>query len=286
MTLIVCPTPIGNLDDATPRQRDALESADLVACEDTRRCGKLMERLGIERPDGTPRLVTYHEHNADEMAERLVDQLKRGAAVTLVCDAGTPGISDPGYQLVRAAREAGLEVTALPGPVAAVVALSGSGLPTDRFEYCGFVPSSEEKRRSFLEEMNDAGVTTVCYESPNRTVATLRVLSDICGADREVCVARELTKMHEEYLTGGVSEVCRTLEERDGLKGEVTIVLAPASEQDDAVERRIDRMIDALLKQEVAPRGIKDAVAETFDVSRSGLYERIDRRRREVDSAD
>jgi 16S rRNA (cytidine1402-2'-O)-methyltransferase len=286
MTLTVCPTPIGNLDDSTPRQRKALETADLVACEDTRRCGKLMERLGIDRSDGTPRLVTYHEHNADEMAERLVDQLERGAEVTLVCDAGTPGISDPGYRLVRAARQADLDVTALPGPVAALVALSGSGLPTDRFQFCGFVPSSTQKRRDFLTETVESAGTTLFYESPKRVVATLRVLDEVCDPAREVCVARELTKMHEEFVVGRVSEVCDQFAGRDDIKGEIVIVVGPPMTDRNETDRQVNRMIDALLGQDLSSRGIKDAVSETFDVARSGLYDRIERRKQAIDKAD
>lgn len=283
MTLIVCPTPIGNLDDTTPRQRRALEEADLVACEDTRRCGKLMERLGIERADGTPRLVSYHDHNAEEMAERLVDQMRQGAMVTLVTDAGTPGVSDPGFELVRKARRANVEVTALPGPAAAVVALSASGLPTDAFQFRGFVPSGEERREAFIREVDGAGMTAVFYESPKRTIETLKCVRDVCGSHREVCVARELTKVHEEFVVGSVDEVLGELEQRDELKGEIVIVVAPSLEEDDERDRYIDRLIDQLIEQGMSPRGIKDVVAETFEISRSGLYERIDRRRESLD---
>jgi len=283
MTLTVCPTPIGNLDDVTPRQRRALEAVDLVACEDTRRCGKLMEHLGIEREDGTPRLVSYHEHNADEMAERLVEQLRRGAELTLTCDAGTPGMSDPGYRLVREARKAGVEVTALPGAVAGVVALSASGLPTDAYQFLGFAPTGEESRGAAFEAVAEADMTTILYESPQRLVSALNLLEQQSEPAREVCVARELTKVHEEYVTGHITDVREEFAGRDQVKGEVVLIVGPAVEAGEREDKEIDRLIDSLLDQGMSPRGIKDVVAETFEVSRSGLYEWIDRRREQRD---
>lgn len=286
MTLTVCPTPIGNLDDVTPRQRRALEAVDLVACEDTRRCGKLMEHLGIERDDGAPRLVSYHEHNADEMAERLVDQLRRGAELTLTCDAGTPGVSDPGYRLVRAARKAGIEVMALPGPVAGVVALSASGLPTDAYQFLGFAPTGEESRRTAFEAVAQAEMTTILYESPQRLVSALELLDAYSDPAREVCLARELTKVHEEYVVGRVGDVREEVAGREAIKGEIVLIVGPAVTAGEREGKQVDRLIDSLLDQEMSPRGIKDVVAETFEVSRSGLYERIDRRRAKRDDRD
>ncbi len=281
--LTICPTPIGNLDDATPRQQRALAEADMIACEDTRRTGKLLEHLGIEREGGTPELVRYEEHNEREAADQLVDHLRRGADVTLVSDAGTPGISDPGYWLVRAALGADIEVTSLPGSVAAIVGLVASGLPTTDVQFRGFPPSQSGQRRSFLERIDSPALTTVLYESPHRLEALFDDLSEIYGASRRATVGRELTKAHEEYLRGTVGDILDELRDRERIRGECTVVIEPAPEEetDDEV---VDAKIRELLDDGMRSRGIKEVVDELYDVSRSSLYDRIERIRDELDN--
>ena len=166
--LIICPTPIGNLDDLSIRQREALSTADIIACEDTRHTGKLLELLEINDP--APKLISYHEHNALERAAQLAEEVSQGKQVVLVSDAGTPTISDPGYRLVSECMRRDLEITALPGPVAGIVALSASGLPTDRFFFEGFLPARANARKERLGVLRQLGVTTILYESPHRLV--------------------------------------------------------------------------------------------------------------------
>lgn len=273
--LTICPTPIGNLDDVSARQRDALAGADIIACEDTRRTGKLLEHLGIERTEGQPRLVPYHEHNEREAAQKLLEPIRKGESVVLVSDAGTPAISDPGYELVRRVVEANLPMTALPGPVAAMVALSASGLPTDAFQFRGFPPSKSGKRRSFLEEVETTELTTILYEAPHRVRELVADIVDVYGADRRICVARELTKMHEEYLRGGASEIVDELDDREEIRGEFVVLIGPGAEvkADDEI---IDAKIEELLARGLSHRTIKEVIAELFEIPRSELYERIE----------
>lgn len=272
--LTICPTPIGNLDDVTPRQIEVLSSADLVACEDTRTTGKLFELLGIDRSSGTPRFVSYHEHNEQERTPQLIEALERGDEVVLVSDAGTPTVADPGFRLVRAARMAGVDVTVLPGPVAAVVGLAGAGLPTDRWMFEGFAPSKSNARREVLERARDTGVTTVFYESPRRVVDFLEDLEAVYGRDHEVCVARELTKRFEEWLVGGCATVREALAERESVKGELVVVVGPAQplRRDD-----VDEWIEAMLEERVKPAKIKAVVARTTALSKSEVFDRMER---------
>ena len=215
--LIVCPTPIGNLEDITPRVRRALEEADIVACEDTRRAGLLYERLDIPRP----RLVSNHDRNESERAQQLSKEIERGAKVVLVTDAGTPAISDPGYELIRACLERDLEVEVLPGPSAVTTALVASGLPPDRWRFEGYLP----RRPGELERVLRSAETVVAFESPRRLPASLGALATL-APDRPAAVCRELTKLHEEVARGTLGELARRF--RDEVKGEIVVVIAPA----------------------------------------------------------
>ena len=277
--LVVCPTPIGNLDDVTQRQRQALSGADIIACEDTRRAGKLLEVLGIDRSQGRPRLWRYDDHTARSQTASLVDEVRQGRQVVLTTDAGTPTISDPGYRLVRACRDEGLEVVALPGPVAAIVALSASGLATDRFYFEGFLPTKNKARRQRLEALQELEATLLLYESPRRIVGTLESAQEALGEDRRVCVGRELTKRHEEYLTGTIAEVRSELAQRESIRGECTICIEGAvssGEEEADLWSGADELIGALLRQGVRKRTIKDVVDDVFDVTRSEIYDRIE----------
>lgn len=218
-TLYVVATPLGNLKDVTLRAVEVLGSVELVACEDTRRTAKLLSAHGIRA-----RTLSCFEHNEPARIAPVLEVLRRGGDVALVSDAGTPGISDPGYRLVRAAREAELPVVPVPGPSAGIAALSVSGLPTDRFLFVGFLPPRAGARRRSLEELCGVPVTLVFYESPLRCVACLGDMLEILG-DREAFLCREATKRFEEYRRGRISELVAWLEGRE-VKGEVTLVVA------------------------------------------------------------
>jgi 16S rRNA (cytidine1402-2'-O)-methyltransferase len=215
--LIVCPTPIGNMADLTPRARQALEDADLVACEDTRRAGLLFERLDIPRP----RFVSNHEGNEAERAVQLAQQIERGARVALISDAGTPVISDPGFRLVRECVQRGLDVEVLPGPSAVTTALVASALPPSRWRFEGFLP----RRAGELERVLGSAETVVAFESPRRLPASLAALAAL-APNRQAAVCRELTKRHEEVARGSLAELARHF--RDEVKGEIVVVIAPA----------------------------------------------------------
>lgn len=275
--LIICPTPIGNIEDISRRQLRALKEADIIACEDTRRAGKLLELLGIERVEGRPELWRYDDHTAPKQVEPLLQAIDAGRRVVLISDAGTPTISDPGYRLVRACRQTGRKVEVLPGPVAAVVALSGSGLASDRFVFQGFLPSGRNERLKALQELEALRMTVVAYESPRRIVDALEDVESVCGQEREVCVARELTKIHEEFLVGPVAEVRGQLQERqNGVRGEIVLCLSAAGEKpEESRWEEADRAIAILDAQGLATRTIKDVVCELFDVPRSQIYDRI-----------
>jgi 16S rRNA (cytidine1402-2'-O)-methyltransferase len=215
--LTVCPTPIGNLQDLSPRARQALGEADLVACEDTRRAGLLFERLDIPRP----RFVSYHEGNEAERAGQLAQQVERGAKVTLISEAGTPVISDPGFRLIRACLERDLDVEVLPGPSAVTTALVASGLPADRWRFEGFLP----RRAGELERVLRSAETVVAFESPRRLPQSLAALAAL-APNRPAAVCRELTKLHEEVARATLGELARRF--RDNVKGEIVLVIAPA----------------------------------------------------------
>jgi 16S rRNA (cytidine1402-2'-O)-methyltransferase len=215
--LTVCPTPIGNLQDLSPRARQALGEADLVACEDTRRAGLLFERLDILRP----RLVSYHEGNEAERAGQLAQQVERGARVTLISEAGTPVISDPGFRVIRACLERDLDVEVLPGPSAVTTALVASGLPADRWRFEGFLP----RRAGELERVLRSAETVVAFESPRRLPQSLAALAALAPS-RPVAVCRELTKLHEEVARATLGELARRF--RGDVKGEIVLVIAPA----------------------------------------------------------
>jgi 16S rRNA (cytidine1402-2'-O)-methyltransferase len=220
--LYVVATPIGNPDDVTARAIRVLDEADLIACEDTRRTGRLLAAHSIRTP-----AVSYFEHNEERRTPELIDRLKRGAKIALVTDAGTPAISDPGYRLVRAAHEAGVRVAAVPGPSAVVAALSIAGLPTDRFAFEGFLPTRANARRAALKRMAREERTIVIFEAARRLGETLDDIAVEFGADRMAAIVRELTKTFEETVRGALGELARTFKTREAL-GEVTLVVEGA----------------------------------------------------------
>jgi 16S rRNA (cytidine1402-2'-O)-methyltransferase len=248
--LIVCPTPIGNLEDVTLRVLSALRDADVVACEDTRRTRVLLERYGVQAT-----LISYHEHNERERAAELVERMRGGTVVALVSDAGMPLVSDPGYVLVQGCVAAGLEVEVLPGPSAALAALVASALPAEAWRFVGFLP----RKRSALVEVLASPETVVAFESPKRVGASLAVLAELDGA-RPVAVCRELTKVHEEVVRGSAAELAARYAD-EGPRGEVVLVIGgapPRSGLDPAAVDAVRRLVDAGARARVAARVVAD----------------------------
>jgi 16S rRNA (cytidine1402-2'-O)-methyltransferase len=261
--LIICPTPIGNLEDVTLRVLAALREAEIVACEDTRRSRVLLDRYGVGG-----RLVSYHEHNERARAAELVSQMREGAVVALVSDAGTPLVSDPGFVLVQACVAAGLAVEVLPGPSAALAALVASALPADRWRFTGFLP----RKRRALEQAFSSPETLVAFESPRRVAASLQVLAEL-DPDRPVAVCRELTKIHEEIVRGTAAELAARYA-GDPPKGEVALVVGGAP----SVQDEIGPALDALRRLVAAgakPRPAASVVSELTGVAANRLYKAL-----------
>jgi 16S rRNA (cytidine1402-2'-O)-methyltransferase len=219
MALYLVSTPIGNLEDITLRAVRILKEVDLIACEDTRHTGRLLGHFGISKPT-----ISYHEHNEQERAAELVQRMLGGQSIAMVTDAGTPGISDPAYRIVKAAIERGITVVPIPGAAALIAGLTASGLPTDSFLFAGFPPHKKMARRARLEELKPLRTTLVFYEAPHRIRETLHDALEILG-DRQAAVARELTKLHEQFIRGRLSEIAGHFKAHDP-RGEMTLVIA------------------------------------------------------------
>ena len=220
--LYVVATPIGNLADTTDRARAILGAVDMIACEDTRTTGAMLTRFGLRRT-----LVAYHEHNETEMAEKLAAELAAGKSVAIVSDAGTPALSDPGFRVVRACRKRGLPVIPVPGPSALTAVLSASGLPTNGFLYVGFLPAKSAARVTFFEKYRDFDYTLALFESCHRIDKAVAEIVATLGPARVICVAKEVTKVHETFLVGPAADVAARLA-RTSLKGEFVLLIAPA----------------------------------------------------------
>ena len=273
MSLVVCPTPIGNLEDITLRVLSALREADVVACEDTRRTRTLLDRYGV-----SAKLVSYHEHNEESRAAELVDRMRDGQTVALVSDAGMPLVSDPGYVLVRACVAAGLPVEVLPGPSAAIAALVASALPADRWRFAGFFPRKKGELRALLAE---SGGTLVAFESPRRVPATLALLAEVDPA-REVALCRELTKVHEEVARGQAAELAERYGS-DPPRGEVVLVVGPATvgragEVGGGMVKGLDAVV-RLIEAGARPRVAAATVAELVGGKANDLYRAATERR-------
>jgi 16S rRNA (cytidine1402-2'-O)-methyltransferase len=220
-TFFLVATPIGNLSDLSPRAREVLDQCDLIACEDTRVTKKLLDAFGISKP-----LVSYREENEKKKTVELADALQEGTSLALVSDAGYPGISDPGFRLVRECRIRDIPVVPIPGPNAAITVLAASGLPTHQFLFIGFLPKKSSGARKALDEWKDFGGSLILYESKYRIEKTLTLIEEVLGADRCLCLAREVTKLHESFLVGPVAEIIkRNL--TSSSKGEFTLVVGP-----------------------------------------------------------
>lgn len=266
-SLYIVATPIGNLEDITFRAVRILKEADLIAAEDTRHSRKLLSHFGISKP-----LTSYFDHNKHLKGKYILDQLGEGHTVALITDAGTPCISDPGYQLVRDAVAAGFTVVPVPGPSAAITALSASGLPTDTFVFEGFLPNRQGKRRDKLASLKDERRVLIFYESPNRLHAALADMRDILG-ERETVIARELTKIYEEFIRGDISAVIDQVNERK-IKGEVVVLVAPGSGgREEGTSRPLAELLgDYLDRGELSLKDAVKRVAMETGLPRSDVY--------------
>lgn len=263
--LYIVATPIGNLSDLSPRAAEVLAQADLIAVEDSRVTAKLLHHIGARRP-----MLPYHDHNAERVRPQLLERM-RGGAVALVSDAGTPLISDPGYKLVRDARAAGIAVTTIPGPAAAVAALTLAGLPTDRFLFLGFLPAKAGAKAAAIAEVAAIRATLVLYESGPRLAATLEALHRGLG-DREAAVAREISKRFEETVTGTLGELAARYADA-APKGEIVVVVAPPGEAEAAGEAEIDGALEEAMTR-LSPSRAAAEVAERLGVPKRQAYER------------
>ncbi|WP_107850917.1 16S rRNA (cytidine(1402)-2'-O)-methyltransferase [Oceanimonas marisflavi] len=265
--LYIVPTPIGNLGDISQRALDILSQVDVIACEDTRHTGKLLSHYQI----GTPTWA-LHDHNEQHKAEQLVGRLLEGKSIALVSDAGTPLISDPGYHLVNRCREAGVQVVALPGPCAAVTALSAAGLPTDRFVFEGFLPAKDKARTDKLEALKDEPRTMVFYESPRRLLDTVTALVDIMGPERRLVVARELTKAFESIHGLPAGEMLGWLkEDANRCRGEIVLMVAGHKAEADALPVPALKTL-ALLSADLGLKKAAALTAEIHGLKKNALY--------------
>jgi len=266
--LYVVSTPIGNLEDVTYRAVRILKEVDWIACEDTRTTRRLLDHYGISRPT-----VSYHEHNETGRAAELIARIEQGESGALVSDAGTPLLSDPGYRLVHAAAEAGVRVEALPGPSALLAGLVVSGLPTDRFLFVGFFPAKQGQRRHLLESLADEAATLVLYEAPHRIVETLEDIAATLG-ERQMVVARELTKIHEETLRGTADEIRESLIARDAIRGEFVVMIGKA-DAPQAADVPIEVTIETLIGAGIDRMEAIKTVARERGLSKREVYKLI-----------
>jgi 16S rRNA (cytidine1402-2'-O)-methyltransferase len=267
-TLYVVGTPIGNLEDMTFRAVKILQSVDAIAAEDTRHTGKLLQHFQIKTPQ-----VSYHEHNRNERLPELLNKLSEGKAIALVTDAGMPGISDPGYELVKACAEAGIEVVPIPGATAGITALSASGLPTHRFVFEGFLPASGQERQQRLESLQAESRTLIFYEAPHRVRETLQDLAQYLGENRSIVLARELTKLHEEFWRGSIGEAIVHYNQQEP-KGEFTLIVAGAEAEVPVLSQEaLKAELQQIMAQGVSRSQASRQLAQLTKLPRRQLYQ-------------
>jgi len=267
-TLYVVATPIGHMEDITLRALRTLAEVDLIAAEDTRHTRKLLSRHDISTP-----LVSYHDHNKEKRTPELLRKLEAGNTIALVTDAGTPSVSDPGYYLVKNAIQKAISVVPIPGPSAVITALSVSGLPSDGFVFIGFVPRKAGKRQEFLGNLKGERRTLIFYESPKRLLSLLQTMSDVFG-NREVVLARELTKIHEELLRGKLDNVVEALRRRSSLKGECTVLVEGCQGKKDIDLASVRNHLRRLRRdKQVSLSKLAKEVAGEFGLSKQTVYE-------------
>jgi 16S rRNA (cytidine1402-2'-O)-methyltransferase len=270
--LYLVATPIGNLEDITLRAIRVLKQCDLIACEDTRQTQKLLNHYGIEKPT-----ISYHEHNEASRAAELIEKLTGGTRIAVVSDAGTPGISDPGFRLISRAIERGVPVIPIPGPAAFVSALVASGLPIDSFSFRGFLPAKSGARRRELEKLRQSKQTEIFYEAPHRIREALDDIVAVLGPERHTVVARELTKVHEEFLRGTAAELQEIVTGRGEIKGEIVLLIGPASGSvAESLAISIRERVDQLMREEgLDEKAALKKVARERGISKSDAYREL-----------
>ena len=274
-TLYLVGTPIGNLEDITLRALRVLKDVDLIACEDTRHTAQLLSHYAISKPT-----VSYHEHNELTRAAELIVHLERGDNIAVVSDAGMPGVSDPGYRLVALAVRHHIRVVPVPGATAFLSALVASGLPTDSFHFGGFLPAKAGARRTALEAIRNSPRTEVFYEAPHRIVECIRDIVEVLGPERHVVIAREVTKLHEEFLRGRAEDTLATLEERGEVRGEITLLIGKADELLPAAASRktVAQRVQELMRDEkLDEKNALKQAAKEFGLSKSEAYRELQR---------
>jgi 16S rRNA (cytidine1402-2'-O)-methyltransferase len=273
-TLYVVATPIGNLEDISYRAVRVLKEVGLIACEDTRHTAKLLQHYGIGKPT-----VSYHEHNEAARAEELVAKLTAGLNIAQVSDAGMPGISDPGYRVIKLAIERGVKVVPIPGTSALVAALAASGLPTDSFQFLGFLPAKSGQRRTTLETLRHAEHTTVVYEAPHRIAEAMKDIVELLGAERPVVLARELTKVHEEFIRGSAADVLAQVQAHE-IKGEITLLIGKGEGRVAAVKQNIAARLEEIMREKkIDEKAALKVVAKEQGLSKSEAYRELQRKK-------
>ena len=277
-SLYLVATPIGNLEDITLRALRLLNEVDLIACEDTRHTQKLLNHFNISKPT-----TSYHEHNELTRAKELTAQMLAGTNIALVTDAGMPGISDPGFRLISEAIRQQVPVIPVPGPSAFLSALAACGLPSGSFCFAGFLPAKRGERRSVLQALRGASQTQAFYEAPHRILETLQDIVEVLGAERKIVVARELTKMHEEFLRGTASEILQQLKSREVVKGEITLLIAKAESAADlakdfpsGIRQRLEQI---MVEEGMEEKSALKKVAKERGISKSEAYRELQRAR-------
>jgi probable S-adenosylmethionine-dependent methyltransferase, YraL family len=268
--LFIVATPIGNLKDITLRALEILESVDWIACEDTRHSKKLLQHFGISKP-----LISLHDHNEQTKKTELLAKLQTGENGALVSDAGTPLISDPGYHLVSYLRENGLSVEPIPGPSAVITALSAAGMPTDRFTFEGFLPAKEQKRLTALEVLSAETRTMVFYESPHRLMESLRSMMVVFGEERQIAVAKEITKQFERFVFGSIPQVIEQFESNEDWQRGEFVIMVSGVEEKDSQQEDYDDLIKVLLTQSLHVKQISEIVGEFYNVPKKAVYQRV-----------
>lgn len=278
-TLFLCATPIGNLEDMTFRVIRTLKEVDLIAAEDTRNSIRLLNHFEIQTP-----MTSYHEYNKYEKGRKLVEKLEEGLDIALITDAGTPGISDPGEELVRMCYEAGIQVTSLPGAAACITALTMSGLPTRRFAFEAFLPSDKKEREQVLAELETETRTLILYEAPHRLVKTLKLLSERLGENRRITVCRELTKKHETAFATTIEEAAAYYEANDP-KGECVLVIEGRSREEMAQEERarweemsVEEHMEYYISQGIDKKEAMKKVAKDRGVPKREIYNQLEKK--------
>jgi 16S rRNA (cytidine1402-2'-O)-methyltransferase len=273
--LYLVATPIGNLEDITLRALRVLKQADLIACEDTRQTQKLLNHYGI-----TTRTTSYHEHNEMTRSAELVLELEQGARIALVTDAGMPGISDPGFRLISLAIRHHIPVVPIPGASAFLSALVASGLPTDSFRFSGFLPAKRGQRRQVIESIRESARTQVFYEAPHRVTEALEDVVEILGGQRHLVIAREVTKLHEEFLRGPAAEILAALKARGDIKGEITLLIGKMESTEEKASTRVSvrkRISQLTAEEKLDEKTALKKVAKEMGISKSEAYREFQR---------